>query len=401
MAQVRRRRRADRRRAARRPAPRDHRAQGRAGDLRLRVQEQGRAAAARRGRRLPAVAGRHRRRCRASTPTRDKPRDAQRRRRRAVRRARLQDHERPVRRSAHLLPRLLGHARRRLDGLQRDQGQARAHRPPPAHARQQARGHQDHRGGQHRRRRRPARHHHGRHAVRREAPDPARAHAVRQPGHLAGDRAARPRPTRTSMGAGAVTPRRRGPDVPRPHRRRDRPDDHLGHGRAAPRDHRRPHEAASSRSRPTSASRRSPTARRSPQPVVEDYKHIKQTGGHGQYGHVKLRIEPNERGKGVVFANEIVGGVIPKEFIPAVEKGVARVAATAASSPASRSSTSRSRSSTAATTTSTSSAMAFELAGSLALREARAGAAPDPARADHERRSGHPRRVHRAPSSAI
>jgi elongation factor G len=58
------------------------------------------------------------------------------------------------------------------------------------------------------------------------------------------------------------------------------------------------------------------------QSVVEDYKHIKQTGGHGQYGHVKLRIEPNDRGKGVAFANEIVGGVIPKEFIPAVEKGV-------------------------------------------------------------------------------
>ncbi|MGZ3441060.1 MAG: elongation factor G, partial [Polyangia bacterium] len=58
------------------------------------------------------------------------------------------------------------------------------------------------------------------------------------------------------------------------------------------------------------------------QSVVEDYKHIRQTGGHGQYGHVKLRIEPNERGKGVVFANETVGGVVPKEFIPAVEKGV-------------------------------------------------------------------------------
>jgi elongation factor G len=49
---------------------------------------------------------------------------------------------------------------------------------------------------------------------------------------------------------------------------------------------------------------------------------VRQTGGHGQYGHVKLRIEPNERGKGVVFANETVGGVVPKEFIPAVEKGV-------------------------------------------------------------------------------
>jgi elongation factor G len=58
------------------------------------------------------------------------------------------------------------------------------------------------------------------------------------------------------------------------------------------------------------------------QSVVEDYKHIKQTGGHGQYGHVKLRVEPNQAGKGFEFANETVGGVIPKEFLPAVEKGV-------------------------------------------------------------------------------
>ncbi|HEX4457859.1 MAG TPA: elongation factor G, partial [Polyangia bacterium] len=56
--------------------------------------------------------------------------------------------------------------------------------------------------------------------------------------------------------------------------------------------------------------------------VVEEYKHIKQTGGHGQYGHVKIRLEPNETGKGFVFANELTGGVIPKEFIPAIEKGV-------------------------------------------------------------------------------
>jgi len=56
--------------------------------------------------------------------------------------------------------------------------------------------------------------------------------------------------------------------------------------------------------------------------VVEEYRHIKQTGGHGQYGHVKLRLEPNGRGKGIEFINEITGGVIPKEFIPAIEKGV-------------------------------------------------------------------------------
>ncbi|PJA02744.1 MAG: elongation factor G [Gammaproteobacteria bacterium CG_4_10_14_0_2_um_filter_38_22] len=56
--------------------------------------------------------------------------------------------------------------------------------------------------------------------------------------------------------------------------------------------------------------------------VEHEGKYIRQTGGRGQYGHVWLRIEPNELGKGFEFANEIVGGVIPREYIPAVEKGV-------------------------------------------------------------------------------
>jgi elongation factor G len=51
-------------------------------------------------------------------------------------------------------------------------------------------------------------------------------------------------------------------------------------------------------------------------------KFIKQSGGRGQYGHVVMTIEPQERGTGFVFENDIVGGVIPKEFIPAIEKGV-------------------------------------------------------------------------------
>jgi elongation factor G len=51
-------------------------------------------------------------------------------------------------------------------------------------------------------------------------------------------------------------------------------------------------------------------------------KYVKQTGGRGQYGHVKIRIEPKERGTGFEFINEIKGGVIPREYIPAVEKGV-------------------------------------------------------------------------------
>jgi len=51
-------------------------------------------------------------------------------------------------------------------------------------------------------------------------------------------------------------------------------------------------------------------------------KYVKQTGGRGQYGHVVLSVEPSEPGKGFEFVNKVVGGVIPKEFIPAIEKGV-------------------------------------------------------------------------------
>ena len=54
----------------------------------------------------------------------------------------------------------------------------------------------------------------------------------------------------------------------------------------------------------------------------QETKYARQSGGKGQYGHVKIRIEPNEPGKGYEFLNEIVGGVIPKEFIPAVDAGI-------------------------------------------------------------------------------
>ncbi|HET9838304.1 MAG TPA: elongation factor G [Candidatus Angelobacter sp.] len=51
-------------------------------------------------------------------------------------------------------------------------------------------------------------------------------------------------------------------------------------------------------------------------------KYIRQTGGSGQYGHVKLRVEPNEKGKGFEFVNEIVGGSVPREYIKPVEQGI-------------------------------------------------------------------------------
>lgn len=60
------------------------------------------------------------------------------------------------------------------------------------------------------------------------------------------------------------------------------------------------------------------------QKVAEgQYRHKKQTGGRGQYGEVHLRVEPRERGAGFEFVNEIKGGVIPAQFLPGVEKGVA------------------------------------------------------------------------------
>ena len=56
--------------------------------------------------------------------------------------------------------------------------------------------------------------------------------------------------------------------------------------------------------------------------VTQECKYAKQTGGRGQYGHVHIKLEPKEAGSGYEFINEISGGVIPKEYIPAVDKGI-------------------------------------------------------------------------------
>jgi elongation factor G len=63
-------------------------------------------------------------------------------------------------------------------------------------------------------------------------------------------------------------------------------------------------------------------------PVDLDYTHKKQSGGTGQFGRVKVKVTPGERGSGIVFKDEIKGGNIPKEYIPAIEKGFRETAAT-------------------------------------------------------------------------
>jgi len=57
-------------------------------------------------------------------------------------------------------------------------------------------------------------------------------------------------------------------------------------------------------------------------PVESEGKFVRQSGGRGQYGHVWLKIEPQEAGKGYEFENGIVGGVVPREYVPAVDKGI-------------------------------------------------------------------------------
>ncbi len=57
-------------------------------------------------------------------------------------------------------------------------------------------------------------------------------------------------------------------------------------------------------------------------PVENEAKYVRQTGGRGQYGHVWFKMEPSEPGTGIEFVNAIVGGVVPREYIPAIEKGV-------------------------------------------------------------------------------
>ena len=118
----------------------------------------------------------------------------------------------------------------------------------------------------------------------------------------------RRRPTRRSSASALAEARQRGSVVPRVDRRRDRPDDHLRHGRAAPRDHRRPPDArVQGRGQRRQAAGRLP--RDDPQDGrARDASFVRQTGGRGQYGHVMLRVEPQpSRASGFEFVDEHQG----------------------------------------------------------------------------------------------
>ena len=103
---------------------------------------------------------------------------------------------------------------------------------------------------------------------------------------------------------------------------RDERNHSARHGRAAPRSDARSHAHGVRRGRHRWASRRWPIASRSPRAIDEHYVHKKQTGGSGQFAEVWIKFEPLERGKGFEFVDETTGGSVPREFVPAVEKGL-------------------------------------------------------------------------------
>jgi len=105
------------------------------------------------------------------------------------------------------------------------------------------------------------------------------------------------------------------------------------------------------------------------------YKHRKQSGGRGQYGHVVLEISPGESGKGITFGSKVVGGNVPKDYIPAVEKGIrnAAVGGVVAGYPVVDVAVMLTDGSSHSVD---SSGMAFEIAGSMGFRQAVRDARP-------------------------
>ena len=202
---------------------RHDRQRGRARAQRLGLQEQGRAAAARRGHRLPAFPARSASGAGHGHQGQGGPR-AQGRRRRAVLGAGLQDHERSPRREAHVLPRLLGHAGQGRPGPQHPHRQQGADRPAAADARQPPRGQGSRLRRRHRRRHRPEGHEDRRHAVRPQTPDRPRGPRVPRAGHPRRGRAQdQGRPGQDGQGARPPCPRRTRRSRSAPTTRRARP----------------------------------------------------------------------------------------------------------------------------------------------------------------------------------
>ena len=109
--------------------------------------------------------------------------------------------------------------------------------------------------------------------------------------------------------------------------------------------------------------------------VDQDTKYARQSGGKGQYGHVKIHVEPNESGKGYEFVNAVVGGAIPKEYIPAIDAGIqgAMLSGTVAGYPVVDVKVTLFDGSYHEVD---SSEMAFKIAGSMAFKEAMRKAEP-------------------------
>ena len=109
--------------------------------------------------------------------------------------------------------------------------------------------------------------------------------------------------------------------------------------------------------------------------VDQDTKYARQSGGKGQYGHVKIHVEPNESGKGYEFINKVVGGAIPKEYIPAIDAGIqgAMLSGTVAGYPVVDVKVTLYDGSYHEVD---SSEMAFKIAGSMAFKEAMRKAEP-------------------------
>ena len=281
-----------------------------------------------------------------------------------------------------------------------DARQARAHRPHPAHARQQARRAQRGRRRQHLRGRRPAT---TRAPATRSATRSTRSSSRRWSSRSRSSRSRssrRPRPTSRSSASALQKLATEDPSF------RIHTDEETGqtiisgmgelHLEIIVDRLRREFKVECERRQARGRVPRGDRARRS----SCEGKYAKQSGGHGQYGHVLIEIEPGERGAGFVFENDIVGGVIPKEFIPSIEKGVreAMERGVLAGYPVDR--REGALSTTAATTTSTRRARPSRSRRRWRFQDGAKRAGSAPARAGHEDRSRRARAATWATSSA-